>query len=279
MDFLAAIVLAIVQGATEFLPVSSSGHLVLIPAWLGWDQAPLSYDIVLHFGTLVAVLVYYRHELTAIVRSIFTGRDENDKNGVLGATSGRYLALLIIIATVPAALVGIFFEDIVDEHLLKPLPAAIGLLVTGLFLYAADRVGARANGHEPQKMTKSDALMVGIAQAVAIMPGVSRSGSTIMAGLGRGLSQNWAARFAFLMSIPPIAGAFVLAAKDIAGLDNVTSLLPQYVVGFVIAGAVGFASIHLVTKAVEQGRLFARFGIYCLSLGLLSIVAYLMGWI
>lgn len=283
MSLLQAFVLAVVQGATEFLPVSSSGHLVLVPALLGWDQPPLNFDIVLHFGTLAAVVVYYRHELATICRHIVGYSKEKatpeEKSGPLGKTNGRYLAILLILATIPAVVIGFPLKDWVEQTLLNPLTAGIGLLITGAALYAADRFAARRDGSEACAMTGRDALLVGLAQAIAIMPGISRSGSTITAGLWRGLNRDWSAKFAFLMSVPPIAGAFVLAAHDLAAEADLVTQLPCYVLGFVVSAVVGYGAIYAVIRSVGEGRLFVRFGIYCISLGVVSITARLLGLI
>ena len=283
MSLLQAFVLAVVQGATEFLPVSSSGHLVLVPALLGWEQAPLNFDIVLHFGTLVAVLAYYRRELWAICRHVVSPAKEKtspeENSGPLGNANGRYVVVLIAIATIPAVVVGFSVQDWMDQVLLRPLPVGIGLLATGGALYLSERWSARGEGGDIGSMTRLDALLVGIAQAIAIMPGVSRSGSTISACLWRGLGREWAATFAFLMSVPPILGAFALAAKDMAADADIVAQLPCYLLGFAVSALVGYGAIYAVIRSVAQGRLFVRFGIYCLSVGLLSIVAGLLGWI
>jgi len=187
--------------------------------------------------------------------------------------------VLLIVATIPAAVIGIPLKDWVEETLLNPLTAGIGLLITGAALYTADRFAARREGSEAGGMTRLDALLIGLAQAIAIMPGISRSGSTITAGLWRGLNREWSARFAFLMSVPPIAGAFFLAAHDLAADADLVAQLPCYMLGFVVSAMVGYGAIYAVIRSVGQGRLFVRFGIYCLSLGSLSIIARLMGWI
>lgn len=283
MDLLQAFVLAVVQGATEFLPVSSSGHLVLVPALLGWEQAPLNFDIVLHFGTLVAVVAYYRRELWAICRHVVSPAKEKESpeenSAPLGNANGRYVVVLIVIATIPAIVVGLSVKDWMDEVLLRPLPVGIGLLVTAAALYFSERLSARTAGVQMGEMTRLDALLVGIAQAIAIMPGVSRSGSTISACLWRGVGRQWAATFAFLMSIPPILGAFALAAKDLAADTDLVGQLPSYLLGFAVSALVGYAAIYAVIRSVAQGRLFMRFGIYCLCVGSLSITAGLLGWI
>jgi len=281
MSFLQAIILAIVQGATEFLPVSSSGHLRLMAALFGWQDLPpeyFDYVIVLHFGTLVAVVVYYWQDLVAIARAIFSRNSRKGAPSLLGNTSGRYLALLIIVSAIPAGVVGFLWKDRIEEFFDEAgvAPVGVALLITAALLFVADRIKGKA---EPGQIAWYDALLIGVAQALAIVPGISRSGSTIAAGLWRGLSQQWAPRFAFLMSIPPIAGAFGMALADLSGGADGAVQLPCYVCGFVVSAGVGYASIYLVIRSVQQGQLFVRFGIYCLILGSVSIAANLVGWI
>ncbi len=280
MGFLQAIILAIVQGATEFLPVSSSGHLRLMAALLGWDELPpeyFDYVIVLHFATLVAVVAYYRWDLVAIARGIFFPASEKEAASLPGNTSPRYLALLIIISALPAGVVGFRWKDSIkalfDEAGVAPV--GVALLITAAALFIADRMKGKL---APDRLAWYDALLIGVAQAVAIMPGISRSGATIAAGLWRGLSQQWAPRFAFLMSIPPIAGAFGMALADLRGGDWAAQW-PCYLCGFVVSAVVGYGSIYAVIRTVQQGRLFVRFGIYCLVLGSASLVAGWIGWV
>ena len=278
MSLLQAIVLAIVQGATEFLPVSSSGHLVLVPAYLGWELNPEHYKhfiVIAHIGTLLAVVVYYRRELWAILQAIFQGTTADTGSKALGATSGRHLFWLIALATVPAVVFGLLLNDFFDQ-LLRPLPVAVSLLVTAALLYGADRT----QGHrEPGQMTLRDGFLIGLGQALAIIPGISRSGATITAGQWRGLNQPWAAKFAFLMSIPPIAGAFALDFGGLVGTTDWLDHVPAYIVGLTVSAVVGYLAIYLVIRSVEQGRLFVRFGTYCLAVGVVSIAANLAGWI
>ncbi len=278
MSFLQAVVLAVVQGATEFLPVSSSGHLVIVPALLGWNPAPMEYVIVVHFGTLVAVIAYYRNDVFAILKSLFSFGGKKDTEQALGNTDGRYLALLILVASVPAAIVGLTLEDHIDHLFTEAgtMPVGIGLLLTASLLYVADRmVGTREAG----ELTHFDALLVGVAQAVAILPGISRSGSCISGSLWRGLSREWAPKFAFLMSIPPIAGAFALALRKLARSGDLLEQMPLYLTGMVVSAAVGYVAIYGVVRSVQHGRLFVRFGIYCLALGLVGILGGALGWI
>ncbi len=278
MSLLQAIVLAIVQGATEFLPVSSSGHLVLVPAYLGWDLDPQSYKhfiVVVHFGTLLAVVIYYRRELWEIVQAFLKRRPSGDSSGTLGKTDGRHLLWLIALATVPAVVFGLWLNDFFDQ-LLRPLPVGVSLLVTAFMLYAADRT---QGDREPGQISLLDGFLIGLGQALAIMPGISRSGASITAGQWRGLNRQWAAKFAFLMSIPPIAGAFALDFGNLFAGGDYAAQVPSCIAGLIVAAGVGYLAIYLVIRSVEQGRLFVRFGTYCLAVGVVSIAANFAGWI
>lgn len=269
MSTIEAIVLAIIQGLTEFLPVSSSGHLAL-GHWLfrfdgSEDTLPLEFVVLVHFGTLVAVVVYYWSDLSEIVVDVFRPARETGEGEVCGW--GRRLLILLVVATIPA-----IFAVLVEDHVeaLMNIPWAVGcaLLVTGTALLISERVGKRVKAD--RETTTVDALLVGIAQMIAIIPGISRSGSTISAGLGVGFKREWAARFAFLMSVPAILGGTVYKLKDLieqgAGGD-----LGLYMLCFVISAVTGYAAIRLVIGAV-QSRNLKYFAAYCYTVGLLAII-------
>jgi undecaprenyl-diphosphatase len=198
-----AIILGIIQGVTEFLPVSSTAHLVVFPMMIGWTSTllnSLAFDVALHAGTLVSVLICFASDL----------RDMLGKK--------RRFIWLIIIASVPAAVIGILFEDYVESTLRSPMVIAISLVVFGLVMYGAERFKGNGKG-KVESMSRMDALLIGFAQAIALIPGVSRSGITISAGMMRGVSREQAARFSFLMSIPVIGGAMLLQGRKLFGGD------------------------------------------------------------
>lgn len=266
-----ALALGVLQGLTEFLPVSSSGHLVIIPAFLGWKQPGLDFAVAVHLGTLLAVVAYYWQEwIRLLAGGIAWVRGCNQPAARTGA---RTLGLLLL-ATVPAAAVGVTLAHPVEMLFNEPAFAAGALLVTGLLLFAADVRGA---GSSTEAATGwGQALAVGIAQAVAVVPGISRSGATIATGLFVGLEREWATRFAFLLSAPVIVGA---GAKEIA--DALRSELSAAGVEALAAGAAvafvsGWAAIYLVVRAVQGKRLW-WLGVYCWGLGLVTLACYRAG--
>jgi undecaprenyl-diphosphatase len=251
-----SILLGILQGLTEFLPVSSSGHLVLAQSLLpGFDGPAVAFDVLLHAGTLAAVVLYFRHDLVRIAVDCSRPRE-----------GGLHLPFLITVGTVPAGIVGVFFADAVRPLFTAPRSASIGLLVTALLLFLASRVGTGGN-RSFKSMTFWAALLIGAFQAVAIVPGISRSGATIAAGVFLGLSGRDAARFSFLLSIPAIAGAFLLESGALKGMDSGAF----YILGALVAAMTGWASIAFLMKLLGQGRLLP-FALYCMVVGSISLV-------
>jgi undecaprenyl-diphosphatase len=242
---LQAIVIGIVQGLTEFLPVSSSAHLILIPQVLGWDDAFLnsaSFDVMLHMGTLLALVVYFWRDLLDLISAGVASIRERS----IGDDPDRRLAWLLLISVVPAALLGVAGESFFDTYFREPdrLIFICGILVVGaLLLFIAERLGTRERGLD--RANVADAVLIGLAQALALFPGISRSGVTLAAGLFRGLRRDSAARFAFLMGIPVIAGAgFWKAREVIAAPDGVNfSVLAA---GFIAAAISGFFAIRFM---------------------------------
>lgn len=257
-DAFQVLVLAVVQGLTEFLPVSSSGHLVLVEHLTGVeeDQA-LLLAIALHVGTLFAVLAVYRSSVWQVTRDFFTGRFRE--------------GLMIVLGTLPTVLVGLFARDLVKEAFAEARSAGVGLLITAVILIVSDWMRRRRQGlaAAPTGRTEVgvvDALLIGCAQAFAILPGVSRSGSTIGTGLLRGLEPAAAARFSFLLSIPAILGAAVLEGKDLIeeSAESVDGLL--LAAGLVVAALVGWVALRLLLAFLARGA-FRWFALYCALLG------------
>jgi undecaprenyl-diphosphatase len=270
-----AIVLGITQGVSEFLPISSSAHLVLVPYVLTWDvnhpipgTPALGFDVALHLGTLLAVLVYFRKDLWAILtgslRAARGGRAEDD------VVNARMLGLLVV-ATIPAAVVGFLLKDRIEDAFGEPQVVAALLLGTAALLFLADWLHDRREHHRDiASVGLVDALVIGGMQAVAILPGISRSGSTITAGIARGLSRESAARFSFLMSIPAILGAAVVALPD---LKDIPSWGPV-IVGAIAAAIVGFISIAFLLRFVRTNRL-RPFAIYCIVASMAGLYFWL----
>ncbi|MEO0575729.1 MAG: undecaprenyl-diphosphate phosphatase [Pseudomonadota bacterium] len=246
MSWLEIVVLAIVQGMTEFLPVSSSGHLILAPALLGWSDQGLAFDVAVHVGTLAAVVLYFRDDLTRMTVAFF-GQFSTAQSDA--ARVDARLAGYLIAATIPAGIVGIVFRDAIEMYLRSPVIIAATTAGFGVLLYLADRFGAQRRTVE--QMTWRDAVLVGIAQAAALVPGTSRSGVTMTMGMMLGLSAKAAARFSFLLSIPVIVLAGGLEAlklvKDEAAVDWSALLL-----GSVLSAVVAYLTIKFFLKFIAN---------------------------
>ena len=247
-----AIFWGIIQGLTEFLPISSSGHLVLIPALLDRPAPDLATSAMLHLGTLVAVLVYYRSDIAAMARF--------DR-------PARRLITLIVIGSIPAAVLGLTFESRIEELVSEPTVVAWFVVVTGLILLASTLL--RLGDRRITEIRPVDSIIVGVAQSFALIPGISRSGMTITAGLARGMERTEAARFAFLLGIPVIAGAGLLQMAE--ALSAGESIPSEVWVGMVAAGLSGYAAIAILLRLLTRVGL-APFGIYCVAFGLVSVV-------
>jgi undecaprenyl-diphosphatase len=272
VTWIEALVLGFIQGATEFLPVSSSGHLVLVPWLLRWQpagQSNLAFDTVLHLGTLVAVIVYFWRDLLRIVLAVVDGIRHKKPLETPEARLGWF----IVVGSIPAAIVGFLLEDWFEELFGSPAAAAIALMVTALILSIAERISRRRR--ILSTMTWSDAVWIGLAQAVAIFPGISRSGATISAGLGRGLERSDATRYSFMLGVPAVAGAggwqLLKLLTSEAGAVSPFALL----IGFLAAAVVGFVAIHALLLFVRRRPLYL-FSIYCLLLGAVSLVTYVV---
>ncbi|TDX45420.1 undecaprenyl-diphosphatase UppP [Orenia marismortui] len=253
MDLIKVIILGIVQGITEFLPVSSSGHLVIFQHFLNVNEG-LTLDVFLHFGTLLAVVVVYWDDILGMI----TLKEEY-----------RKLTYYVILGSIPAGIIGILFEDIFEQLFNTVKVVGFTLLVTGLLLWLSDRITNEKRYLKDMKL--SDSMVVGFAQAFAIIPGISRSGSTIVAGLFKGLDRKLAAKYSFLLSIPVIGGATLLQVKDLmtVGLGNNT--ITQLVLGTVASAIAGYFSIKLLLKLVNKEKL-SVFAYYCWFLGLIIIL-------
>lgn len=257
---LAAIVLGLIQGLTEFIPVSSSGHLLFVERLLGWDTGKLTFDVALHWGTLVALLVFFRRDWVSILRSFAVHVVKRTPYGKDGdAEAGGRLLVPIIVGSIPVAFVGAKYDKVIEAMRDRPwmLPAVAGALaIVGIVMLLAERIGKRQR--EMGSMNYIDYVVIGLAQALALFPGVSRSGITISAGLFRNLDRAAAARFSFLLSTPAILGAGLLKLKDV-------SLAPGdwavFAVGFVTAAVSGFFAIRFLMSYLQR-RSLAVFAIY-----------------
>jgi len=268
MNIIQAIILGLIQGATEFIPVSSSGHLVLVPWLLGWDSPGLVFDTVVHWGTLVAVLVYFWRDwwalITAWLRGLFRW-DWSDANA--------RLMWLLILGSIPAALIGFLLEDFFESLFGKPAWVSFFLLVTAGLLVLSERLGQRTRDLED--LGWLDALFIGLAQAAAIAPGISRSGATISAGLLRNVQRPDAARFSFLLATPIIFGAGLFKLLDLFSAPDPLSQAPMLIAGFLTAAICGYLCIWILLRYLQRGKLYP-FAIYCAGMGVFClIVAFL----
>jgi undecaprenyl-diphosphatase len=273
-----ALLLGILQGASEFLPISSSGHLVLVPWLLNWPAPGLTFDAVVHWGTAAAVVVYFWRDWVTLAGAAIRILGETGffrKNPVSGgaepsqgSTDAR-LVWLILLGTIPAAVIGYLFDDFFEAMFARPVAAAGFLLVTAALLTASERIGRREHGVE--SLTWLDALLVGLAQALAIFPGVSRSGATIAAGLTRNLKRESAARFSFLLATPIILAAGLFKLVDLVEAGGLATQGSALILGFVAAGVVGYGCIHFLMRYLEQRRLYP-FAVYCAVAGILCLL-------
>ena len=236
------ITLGLVQGLTEFLPVSSSGHLVIVPAVLGWDKPSLTFDIFLHMGTLVAVMLYFRRELAELLLGIL-GRGPN-------VAESRRLATYIVVGTVPAGALGLVFSDFFERLFRSPTWTCFELVVTAGLLLSAEQLAKRSVKRE---LDATSAISMGLAQAIAISPGVSRSGATISAGLWLGLSRETATRYSFLLSIPAIAGAGLVSIKDAS--EGSFDMNGAVVAGMIVSGVSGYLAIGALIRYLKTHTL------------------------
>ena len=268
-----AILMGIIQGVAEFLPISSSGHLALFQQFFGMENVEEKYmmfTVMLHFGTLISVLVVYWRDVLEMIREFFLGIAAlAGKNKGTPPPPARRMVMLIIVATLPL-FVMVFLQDAVNVLFASPIMVSIALLCTGFILYFSDRL---ARGRKTARSaTVADALIVGCGQALAVIPGLSRSGTTISVGMMRGFDRSFAVRFSFLMSLPAILGANVLELKSAAESGFDTAELPMYLVGVAVAAVVGYFAIRLVKTLSHQGK-FGRFAYYCWAVGLGSLIA------
>lgn len=272
MTLLQSILLGIVQGLTEFLPISSSGHLVIVPYLFGWqipEKDAFVFDVLVQVATLLAVLAYFWNDVVAILRALVLGLSNRRPFYDPMARLGWFLAL----ATLPAGVIGLVLKEAVERAFASPTAAGFFLLVTAGLLLVAERVGERE--HRLEDITWKDALWIGLAQALSIFPGLSRSGATIAGGMTRDLERPTAARFAFLMSIPIMLAAGLLATLDLLSIPDFPALLPTFVPGFIAAAAVGYLSIRWLLVFLTRRPLYI-FAAYCAALGLLVLATSLI---
>ena len=276
MSFLTSILMGLVQGVTEFLPISSSGHLAIASQLLnmgGTENIPKFFDVLLHLGTLVAVFVAYWTEIREMILEFFRGIGDLAHRATPNPVPpARRMILLVIVGTLPLFAV-LPIKDQIESLSDNLYVVAAALIVTGFLLFASDRVKKGRKNERSARMT--DALIVGVSQALATCPGLSRSGTTITTGCLLGFERKFAVRFSFILSIPAVLGANIISIGDAvaAGID--TSLLPAYIAGTVVAAVSGYFAIRLVNSLADKGK-FGSFAYYCWGIGAAAVIATLI---
>ena len=266
MSLLKSLILGLVQGLTEFLPISSSGHLVLAEEVLKVTKQGVTFEVFLHFGTLLAVLIAFKEDIKRMLLAVI---------GVMGSKSLKLaynniyfkLFVLILWGSIPAALVGFLFKDLLESAFEEPILVSVMLLVTGMLLFLTRFVKSSSHG-----LGIKVSFLIGIAQAFAIIPGISRSGATISTGLFWGIPREEAARFSFLLAIPAILGATLLKTKELIASPPQLSEALQLSLGTVTAFVSGYIAIKILLDVVRRGKLH-RFSYYCFALGILGLIA------
>lgn len=259
MTLIDAIILGIVQGLTEFLPISSSGHLALSNRLLGFDKESLGieFDILLHFSTLLAVLIYFRKKLILMIVSLFKQGSNKDKK----------MIWLLIVGTLPVVFIGLLLKDSVETISSRPILVCILLCTTGIILFLP--VWLKIN--KKINLGKASALIIGFSQALAILPGISRSGVTITTGMILGISPKKAAEFSFLLAIPAIVGGTILKMNEISSIP--ANQFGIYLGGMIAAFITGLIAIFCVLNLISKGK-FAHFGFYCLFIGTTGLIYF-----
>ena len=271
-----AIILGILQGLTEFLPVSSSGHLVLLQQLLGLKEAELFFDVCVHLGTLAAVIAVFHREIKnmtlALLRLSAAAGKKDRALSTIESDPELKMALLIVIGSIPTAFLGLAFREIADRLFSSVLIVGLMLVLTGLLLWLTRWTTNNARQPGTDRLNLKNAFLIGTVQGLAIIPGISRSGSTISIGLLLGIERETAARYSFLLSIPAVAGAGLLGLHDGLYQTDVSIKIP--LVGAVTAALVGYAALKALLQVVKKGGLH-MFAPYCWLVGLLALI---FGW-
>ena len=274
MSIFEAVLLGLVQGLTEFLPVSSSGHLVLARTLLGVSGEGITFEVMVHFGTFLAIVTVFRREIGKLIVAVFGGiRVLVGRKGIarrLEADGHLKLALWIVIGSVPAGCLGLLFEDPIEQAFSNPILVSGMLLVTGGMVWST-RYVKETRGDVGWK----DAILIGVAQAFAMIPGISRSGATIVTGLWRKVDRAKAAEFSFLLALPVIFGATALKLKDVFGAPPPSAEVWSLLLGTATAYASGYVAIRVLLGIVKKGKL-DRFAYYCWAVGLVGLFLQLV---
>ncbi len=271
MSFWEAVMLGFVQGLTEFLPVSSSGHLVIIQSFIkDFRQPGVLFDAMLHLGTLMAVVFFLRKEIFDIIMSLMPTGWFREKRSVSGTKSGRRIALYVVIATICTGVIGLLFEDRIHQLFTSPRTVSVMLLITGGLLFMTDRFKGEGSGRD---INLKDSLVIGVVQGMSLIPGISRSGSTIAFGIFRGLDGASAARFSFLLSIPAVLAALIFELRYVESVP--LSDIRIYFAGTIAAAITGFLTLGLLLFMIRKRKLRV-FAYYCWILGISTLLIKLI---
>ncbi len=268
MTIIQSIILGIVQGLTEFLPISSSGHLVVVPFLLQWEIPPAEafvFDVLVQVATLIAVLAFFWKDYYVILRGMFRGLRRRCPLDTQPARLGWY----ILLASIPAGITGILLKDTVEKAFAHPIMTSIALFGTAILLVIAEIVGKRQR--LLADLTWLDALIIGIFQILALFPGLSRSGTTITGGMTRNFDRPSAAKFSFLMSVPIMLAAGLAATLDLMAIPNLGDTLPVFIPGFIAAAVVGYLAIGWLLSFLTRYSLY-YFAAYCAIIGLITLI-------
>ena len=275
MTILEAIVLGILQGITEFLPVSSSGHLVLMQHFLGIKESQVFFDVMLHFGTLGAVIIVYYQLIESLIRAGLSALFQSDFYRrpwlIISNTPHLRLTWFLLLGSIPTGLIALLFKDSLEAIFGKPMVVSAMLVVTGLILQLSRFGQKRGQGETPVRAWHTP--LIGITQGLAIIPGISRSGSTISIALLLGLSPRVAAQYSFLLSIPAILGAVVLKLKDVGEITIAPTII---IAGTLTSFIVGYIALRSLLAILNRGRFFI-FSYYCFALGIIAVVSIWLG--
>ena len=279
MEFFHGVILAVIQGLTEFLPVSSSGHLVIFQHFFDLKESMVSFDISVHFGTLLAVIIIFRKDIQAIIFSLFSFLKSfikgNHSLALINQEPNAKLAFLIITGSIPTGITGLVFHNLVDRLFSSIILTGIMLIITGFFLWGTRNI--KENNKNIENFSIKGALLIGLIQGIAILPGISRSGSTIAMGIFLGLNRKTAAKYSFLLSVPAVAGAEILNLKSLCADPAIP--LKITLSGIFISFLVGVCSLKLLLYFVKQGHLH-YFSPYCWLVGAAALFygVIFLGW-
>jgi len=269
MNLFQALILGIVQGLTEYIPVSSSAHLVLVPWLLGWQPASFQFEILVQWGTLVGVFIFFWQDIISIATAVVRGAAQRQPL----ATFEAKLGWLVVAATIPAVVLGLLFKKYFEAFASQPIYVGVLIGLASILLIAAEYFGSRRR--DLPGLGWLDAVIIGFWQVLAMLPGVSRSGATITGGMLRGFNRTSAARFSFLLSIPALGGAGVIALKDLLESGMLMAELPALLVGFTAAAISGYLCIRWLLGYL-QGHTFYAFAAYRVALSALVIIVALV---